>query len=71
MKKNIKLNNMEVKEMEDETSVQTEPVFTSAPKFTGNLPVALWEKEDKNGKKYFTLKIGSYANLFEVKKKEE
>ena len=37
------------------------------PKYRGQLDVALWEKKDKNGNSYLTLKISNICNVFEVK----
>ena len=34
------------------------------PSHIGKLDVALWEKIDKNGKPYYTLKIGNICNMF-------
>lgn len=43
---------------------------TKKPEYRGNLSVALWSHKDKNGKTYYTLKIGNIANLFEAKIEE-
>lgn len=41
------------------------------PDFKGNLEVALWINRDKNGKEYFSIKLGTTANLFENVPKEK
>jgi len=43
----------------------------SRPKYSGKLPVDIWEKKDKNGKTFLSVKIGQYANCFEVREKAE
>lgn len=40
-----------------------------APDFRGKLDVALWKKTDKNGKDFYTIKIGNICNVFPVAKK--
>jgi len=39
------------------------------PDYTGTLEVALWEKKDKNGNTYFTVKYGTITNVFKRKEK--
>ena len=39
------------------------------PDYTGSLEVTGWVKKDRNGNEFISLKIGSYANLFQNKRK--